>query len=95
MSKSIHKRWLDVERVALALDAIRAHRGLSWRGVAREAGVDPSVLHRLTSGGIAISADNLVALFAWAGIADVRPYLLLERRQELGLDTQAEDEGVS
>jgi transcriptional regulator with XRE-family HTH domain len=88
-----HKRWLDVERLTLALDAIRSHRGMSWRAVAREACIDPAALHRLTSGGNAVSADNLVAVMVWANISDLRLYLLPERRAELAAYRPVSGEG--
>lgn len=68
-------RVIDWDRVQLGVNAIRESRGMSWRAVGRQSGIGEITSCRLGTGS-AISADALVALFAWAGISDIRPYLL-------------------
>ena len=48
------------------LDATRAARGLTWRDVAREAGVSPSTLTRLGQGKNP-DVHTFAALVAWSG----------------------------
>lgn len=62
------RRRLDVAQLHSALDYVRAHRRLSWKTVADEAGVSASTLTRLGQGH-APDADGLCALMAWLGDA--------------------------
>ena len=58
---------LDVRALYAALDQARRSRDLSWRGVAREAGVSPSTLTRL--GQLKRpDVDSFAALVQWLGI---------------------------
>ena len=47
---SVAQAHLDVEKLYAALDGARRERNLSWRGVAREIGVSPSLLSRMANG---------------------------------------------
>lgn len=55
---------LDVMSLHFALDAVRSHRGLSWRAVAAEVGCSPSTLSRLQDG-CRPDADTLLSLLTW------------------------------
>lgn len=46
------------------LDAARKERGLSWRSLAKEIGVSPSLLSRL-SNGLKPDADGFATIVAW------------------------------
>jgi len=46
------------------LDAVRKERGLSWRSLAREIGVSPSLLSRLGNG-LKPDADGFATIVAW------------------------------
>ena len=48
----------------LTLDAVRKERGLSWRSLAKEIGVSPSLLSRL-GGGLKPDADGFATIVAW------------------------------
>jgi len=58
---------LDVEALYAALDARRKSKDLSWREVAREAGVSPSTLTRMAQGKRP-DVDGFAALLGWLGI---------------------------
>lgn len=60
------RKRLNVARLHSALDYIRAHRRISWKIVADEAGLSASTLTRLGQGH-APDADGLCALMAWLG----------------------------
>jgi len=47
-----------------ALDAVRKERGVSWRSLAREIGVSPSLLSRLGNG-LKPDADGFATIVAW------------------------------
>ena len=64
----------DSEALALALDEQRQQRGLTWRQVAREAGVSPSLMTRLACGDQP-TVRSLVAVLGWLGETDLKPYL--------------------
>jgi transcriptional regulator with XRE-family HTH domain len=55
---------LDVPELYRRLDQKRQRLGLSWRGVARETGVNQAFFTRL-AGGKRPDADALVTLLAW------------------------------
>jgi transcriptional regulator with XRE-family HTH domain len=57
----------DVPGLHAAVDAVRRSRGISWRQVAREAGLYPSVFTRMAAGRKP-GADALLAMTAWLGI---------------------------
>ncbi len=46
------------------LDAVRTDRGLSWRSLAKEIGVSPSLLSRLGNG-LKPDADGFATIVAW------------------------------
>lgn len=47
-----------------ALDAVRTERDLSWRSLAREIGVSPSLLSRIGNG-LKPDADGFATIVAW------------------------------
>lgn len=65
----------DPEALAIALDAQRLERGISWRQVGRETGVVPSSLTKLAYGQ-PIGLGSIVALLAWLDETDLKPYLV-------------------
>ena len=67
----------DTIALYVALDRVRKQRGLEWVAVARELGVSPGVIARLTLGG-RTNANLIIAAADWAGVA-VEALLLLSR----------------
>src|SRR5437879_3682384 len=59
---------LDVDALYAALDARRRSKGLSWREVAREAGVSPSTLTRMAQGKRP-DVNGFAALVSWLGMS--------------------------
>ncbi|GAA1252427.1 helix-turn-helix domain-containing protein [Prauserella halophila] len=57
---------IDLPRLHDALDAQRRARALSWRQLAEEAGVSPSLLSRM-SNGQRPDLDGFIALVQWLG----------------------------
>ncbi|NIJ14608.1 transcriptional regulator with XRE-family HTH domain [Saccharomonospora amisosensis] len=57
---------MDARRLHDALDAQRRARGLSWRQLAEEAGVSPSLLSRMGNGHRP-DLDGFIALVQWLG----------------------------
>ena len=55
---------LDVESLMAALNAAREDRGLSWRKLANEAGVNPSSLTRMQQGKLP-DVNTFTALIHW------------------------------
>lgn len=63
------KRGLfDAAAFYAALDSARVERGLSWKGVANQAGISASTLTRLAQGKRP-DVDSLAALLAWSGLS--------------------------
>jgi len=58
------RQVLDVAALALAVTTVARHRKISMRDVARETGLSPSSLTRLTKGQKP-DADALITLLAW------------------------------
>ncbi len=58
---------LDVEALYAALDEQRKAKGLSWRELAKEAGISPSTLTRLGQQKRP-DVDSFAALIQWLGI---------------------------
>ena len=58
------KTRIDVQGLYAALDAERSARGLSWRQLAKEIGVSPSLLSRL-SNDLRPDADGFATLVRW------------------------------
>ncbi len=56
--------WLDVDALYVTLDSERRKRGLSWRQMAKEAGVGPSTLSRMAQGNRP-DVDSFAALVHW------------------------------
>jgi transcriptional regulator with XRE-family HTH domain len=61
------KTQVNVETLYAALDAARQNRGLSWRSLAKEIGVSPSLLSRLGNG-FKPDADGFATLVTWLGM---------------------------
>jgi len=61
------KDQIDVGRLYAALDGAREERGLSWRSLAKEIGVSPSLMARL-SNGYKPDADGFMTLTGWLKI---------------------------
>ncbi len=57
---------LDCAALAIAVDTVRRHRGISMRTVAEETGLSPSTLTRICQGQKP-DADGLLTLLAWLG----------------------------
>lgn len=57
---------MDTRRLYGALDAERRARGLSWRQLADQAGVSPSLLSRMGNGNRP-DLDGFIALVQWLG----------------------------
>lgn len=55
------------QRLHAALDAARLDRGISWRQLAAEIGVSPSLLSRLGQG-LRPDADGFATLVSWLGV---------------------------
>lgn len=61
------KNQIDVAKLYGALDGARAERGLSWRALAKELGVSPSMLARIGNG-YKPDADGFITLTRWLGV---------------------------
>lgn len=61
------KDQIDVEALYSALDAQRTARGLSWRQLAKELQVSPSLLSRMANG-LRPDADAFITLVQWLGV---------------------------
>ncbi|TFV57741.1 XRE family transcriptional regulator [Geodermatophilus sp. DF01-2] len=61
------KTQIDVRRLYAALDGARTERNLSWRGLAKDAGVSPSLLSRLGNG-YKPDAEGFMTLVRWLGM---------------------------
>lgn len=59
---------IDASAIHAVLDKERRSRDMSWRQVAREAGVSPSTLSRMAQGHTP-AAEGLVRLADWAGFS--------------------------
>lgn len=57
---------MDAQRLYDALDAVRRSRDLSWRQLAHEAGVSPSLLSRMGNGQRP-DLDGFIGLVQWLG----------------------------
>src|SRR5438309_156001 len=64
---------LDLESLVGALDSERQARGLSWRQLAKQAGVSPSTLTRMQQGKLP-DVNTFAALTKWLNIPAERFY---------------------
>lgn len=64
----MNRTSIDVEGLFAALNAAREARGSSWRGLAKEIGVSPSLLSRLGNG-LKPDADSFATLVRWLGLS--------------------------
>lgn len=62
------REQIDVEGLYAALDAQRQARSLSWRQLAKEVEVSPSLLSRLANG-LRPDVDAFVTLVQWLGLS--------------------------
>ena len=56
----------DTQALHTALDAQRVSRGMTWRQVAQEVGVSPTLLTRTKQGG-RLEVDGMLAMVRWLG----------------------------
>jgi transcriptional regulator with XRE-family HTH domain len=63
----MEKTSIDTASLYAALDEVRAKRGWSWRALAGEAGVSPSLLSRLGNG-LKPDANGFATLVTWLGV---------------------------
>ncbi|EHY89841.1 helix-turn-helix domain-containing protein [Saccharomonospora azurea] len=82
---------MDARRLYEALDAGRRARGLSWRQLAEQAGVSPSLLSRMGNG-LRPDLDGFIALVQWLGAPAeefmVRPGDTARTEPQPALETQ-------
>jgi transcriptional regulator with XRE-family HTH domain len=81
---------MDARRLYDALDAQRRARGLSWRQLADESGVSPSLLSRMGNGHRP-DLDGFIALVQWLGMPAETFMVWPEQPREQaepGLETQ-------
>lgn len=64
----MNRTSIDVEGLFAALNAAREARGSSWRALAKEIGVSPSLLSRLGNG-LKPDADSFATLVRWLGLS--------------------------
>lgn len=72
------QRRFDRSAFFAAIDEVRSVRGLQWKQVAAESGVNASTLTRLGAGKH-LSVDSFAALVAW-GHLDANAFLCAQRR---------------
>jgi transcriptional regulator with XRE-family HTH domain len=60
------KHLVDTAKLYAMLDRQRSARGMSWRQLAKEAGVNPSMLSRLRNGSNP-DTDGFASLVGWLG----------------------------
>jgi transcriptional regulator with XRE-family HTH domain len=63
----MNRTSIDVEGLFASLNAAREARGSSWRTLAKEIGVSPSLLSRLGNG-LKPDADSFATLVQWLGL---------------------------
>lgn len=77
MKKS--SRHFDRTRFYDAINAIRLENDLSWRDLAKQAGIAPSAFSRMKRGKL-VDTDTMTWLCCWANL-DLREFSLAEREQ--------------
>jgi len=75
------ERWFNVEAFYKVLDAEREAQKLSWRQVAREAGVASSTIFTRLSQGSLPDGENLLAILRWLRL-DVNTFFDLADKKE-------------
>lgn len=60
---------LDVAKFHEALDTVRTLKSLSWRGMAKAAGVSASTLTRMATVGRKPDVDTFMRLLAWTKLS--------------------------
>ena len=65
---------LDWVKLLSDLDMVRRRRGMTWAAVSAAADVPSATVWRLAKGE-SVTAGALLGVMAWAGLADVRPYV--------------------
>lgn len=76
------KAELNVQALYAALDAKRNERGITWKEVAGEAGVNASTLARMAQGKRP-DVDGLASLLEWLNM-DVKSFVTSNRNRETG-----------
>jgi transcriptional regulator with XRE-family HTH domain len=71
---------LDIDALYVALDARRRAERKTWRDVARECDLSPSMFSRMGLDLRSPSAEHLCRLLLWLGDTDVKPFLWAEVR---------------
>lgn len=66
-SEARNRISIDVDGLFAALNAAREARGSSWRALAKEIGVSPSLLSRLGNG-LKPDSDSFATLVQWLGM---------------------------
>lgn len=66
-NEATNRTSIDVEGLFAALNAAREARGSSWRALAKDIGVSPSLLSRLGNG-LKPDADSFATLVQWLGL---------------------------
>jgi transcriptional regulator with XRE-family HTH domain len=79
-------RVLDVTALAAAVTLVARHRKISMRDVARETGLSPSSLTRISQGQKP-DADALVTLLAWLN-ADAAAFAVPRNNDPLNLEVR-------
>lgn len=85
-------RKLDVASLYAALDAQRKARGLSWRRVAHEAGVSPSLFSRMAHDQRP-DLDGFIAVIQWLDV-EAETFMLAASKQSLRVSDLATDIGL-
>ena len=81
---SVARTHIDTAALHDALDAARMERNLSWRSLAKEIGVSPSLLSRLGNG-LKPDADGFATLVSWLRVPADR-FFIAEDGQEISTD---------
>jgi len=72
---------LDVPELHRRLDVRRRERGLTWRQIAEQLDVSPSMFSRLADGNRP-DADALVSLLVWLDLDDGLNYVIKPKEQQ-------------
>ena len=72
---------LDVPELRRRLDVRRRERGLTWRQLAEQLDVSPSMFSRLADGNRP-DADALVSLLVWLDLDDGLNYVIKPKEQQ-------------
>lgn len=76
------KTTIDIVALYRTLDSVRNEKGLSWRTLAKEIGVSPSLLSRLRNG-LKPDTDSFATIVRWLGIPAERFFVGGEHKKRL------------